>query len=246
MIQFDILTLFPEIFSSPLKESILKRAQERGLIKIQLFNLRDWAQDKHRTVDDTPFGGGDGMVLKPDVLERAINDLRGKKPLAPVILLSPQGRRFDQSWAKELAQLKRIILVCGRYAGPDQRAIDLLIDEELSIGDYVLSGGEIPALVVIETISRLIPGVLGNEDSSKYDSFPQRLEWAQYTRPREFKGNLPPEVLLTGDHKKIEIFRKKDSLRRTLLKRPDLICKFPPQGEEKALLEEIKKELWEN
>ncbi len=246
MIQFDVLTIFPQIFSSPLKESILSRAQEQGLVKIQLFDLRSWTLDKHRTVDDAPFGGGDGMVFKPEVLERAILELRAKKPLAPVILLSPQGRKFDQSWAQELAHLSRIILVCGRYAGIDQRAVDLLIDQELSIGDYVLSGGEIPALVVIEAISRLIPGVLGNKDSAQYDSFPARLEWAQYTRPRDFHSYLPPEPLLSGDHKRIEQFRKKDSLRRTLLKRPELLLKFPPSEEEQKLLEKIKTELWEN
>jgi len=246
MIQFDVLTIFPEIFSSPLKESILARAQEQGLIKINLFDLRSWTQDKHRTVDDAPFGGGDGMVFKPEVLEQAILELRSKKPLAPAILLTPQGRRFDQSWAQQLAGLSRIILVCGRYAGIDQRVVELLIDEELSIGDYVLSGGEIPALVVIEAISRLIPGVLGNKDSARYDSFPARLEWAQYTRPRNFHSYLPPEPLLSGDHQRIERFREKDSLKRTLLKRPDLLLRFPPSPKEEKILEEIKKELWEN
>jgi len=243
MIQFDVITLFPEIFNSTLQESMLKKAQEKGLIRIRIFNLRDWAQDKHKTADDAPFSGADGMVLKPDLMERAITEVRKDGEIAPVILLSPQGRRFDQEWASQLAELGRIILVCGRYAGIDQRAIDRLIDQELSIGDYVLSGGEIPALVVIETLSRLIPGVLGNQDSVKNDSFPSRLEPHQYTRPRIFKNLKPPEVLLSGDHKKIQAFLKKESLRRTLLRRPDLLLRFPLDDEEAKLLQEIKEEL---
>lgn len=243
MIQFEILSLFPEIFSSPLQESVLKKAQEKGLIKVRIFNIRDWALDKHKTADDAPFSGADGMVLKPDLIERAILDVRADGELAPVILLTPQGKKFDQQWANQLAHLNRIILICGRYAGIDQRAVERLIDLELSIGDYVLSGGEIPAMVVIETLSRLIPGVLGNQDSPKNDSFPERLEPHQYTRPRVFKNLEPPEVLLSGDHKRIQAFQKKASLRRTLLRRPDLLISFPPSEEEEELLAEIKKEL---
>jgi len=246
MIQFDLLTLFPEIFASPLQETILKKAQDKGLLKIRIFNLRDWASDKHKTADDAPFSGSDGMVLKPELLQRAIAEVRPDGEPAPVILLSPQGRRFDQQWALELKPLSRIILVCGRYAGIDQRAIDRLVDLELSIGDYVLSGGEIPALVVMETISRLIPGVLGNQDSPKNDSFPGRLEPHQYTRPRLFQNQEPPEVLLSGDHKKIEAWRKKESVRRTLLRRPDLLIRFLLDEEEAKILLKIKQELIEN
>ena len=243
MIQFDVLTLFPEIFTSPLEESIMMKARDAGLVKVRLFNIRDWSESKHKTADDTVFGGGDGMVMKPDILEKAIPAVRPDGKPAPVVLLSPQGKRFDQEWAQQLSQLERLILVCGRYAGIDQRAIDKLIDQELSIGDYVLSGGEIPALAVIEAVSRLVPGVLGNAESPEKDSFPARLEFNQYTRPRVFLGQEPPEVLLSGDHKKIEAWRKKESLRRTLLKRPDLLAKYPPGKEEQEILEEIKEEL---
>lgn len=246
MIQFDILSLFPEIFRSALEETLLKKAQEKGLVKIRLFNIRDWALDKHKTADDAPFSGADGMVIKPDLITRAITTVRADGELAPVILLSPQGKKFDQQWAKELAGLNRLILVCGRYAGIDQRAIDRMIDLELSIGDYVLSGGEIPALVVIEAITRLVPGVLGNQDSPEKDSFPARLEPSQYTRPREFLGENPPEVLLSGAHQKIKLWHFKESLRRTLLRRPDLFLRFPPTEEEQKILNEIKKELINN
>jgi len=245
MIQFDVLSLFPEIFKSALEQSLLEKAQEKGLVKIRLFNLRDWAQDKHKTVDDTAFSGSDGMVIKPDIMERAILDIRRDGILAPVILLSPQGRRFEQKWAKELSHLKRLILVCGRYAGVDQRVIERVVDIEMSIGDYILSGGEIPALVVIEALTRLIPGALGNEDSSEKDSFPARLEPHQYTRPRVFENQHPPEVLLSGDHRKIEQWHKKESLRRTLLRRPDLLISFPASEQESELLSKIKQELIE-
>jgi len=243
MIQFDLLTLFPEIFTSPVNESILKRAKDAGLISLRLFNIRAFSSDKHKSVDDAPFGGGDGMVMKPEVLQKAILAVMQDGPGAPVILLSPQGRRFDQQWAQSLSKLERIILVCGRYAGIDERVVERLVDEELSIGDYVLSGGEIPALVVIEAVTRLIPGALGNEESVKVDSFPERLEFNQYTRPRLFEAAEPPETILSGDHKKIEEWRKKESLRKTLLKRPDLLLRYPPDQDEAELLEKIKQEL---
>jgi len=246
MIQFDVITLFPELFSSALRESILKRAQEKGLVMIRLINLRDWAVDRHKTADDAPFGGGDGMVLKPELLAKAIREVRLNGELAPVIGLSPQGRRFDQEWAKSLAHLNRVILVAGRYAGMDQRVIEQEVDEELSIGDYVLGGGEIPALVVIDAVARLVPGVLGNEESAQRDSFPERLEARQYTRPRRFEGEEVPGELISGDHKKVESWKKKDSLRRTLLKRPDLLVRYSLSAEEQKLLEQIKEELFSN
>jgi len=243
MIRFDLVTLFPEIFSSPLEESLLRKARDKGLLQVRIFNLRDWAADKHRSADDAPFSGSDGMVLKPDLLERALASIRPDGELAPVILMSPQGRTFDQQWARELSRLSRLILVCGRYAGVDQRAIDRMVDMELSLGDFVLSGGELPALAVVETLSRLVPGVLGNEESPAKDSFPARLEPAQYTRPRVFENEIPPEVLLSGDHAKIRAWQEKESLRRTLLRRPDLLLRFPPNADEALLLGEIKGEL---
>jgi tRNA (guanine37-N1)-methyltransferase len=243
MIRFDVLTLFPEIFHSPLEESILKRAREASLVQVVLHNLRDWAEGKHKTADDSPFGGGDGMVMKPDLLERAVNAVSADGEKAPVILLSPQGRRFDQNWARSLSRLSRVILVCGRYAGIDQRAVDRLFDCELSIGDYVLSGGELPALAVIEAVSRLCPGVLGNCESAGADSFPARLEASQFTRPRLFGRDDAPETIVGGDHKKVDEWRVRDSLRRTLLRRPDLFLSHAPDEQEMKALDEIKREL---
>ena len=246
MIRFDILTLFPEIFVAALEESMLKKARESGLVRFRFFNIRDWSESKHKTVDDTVFGGGDGMVMKPDVLRKAILAVRPDGPLAPVILLSPQGKKFDQERAQSLSRLPRLVLVCGRYGGIDQRAVERLIDEELSIGDYVLSGGELPALVVIEALTRLVPGVLGNAESAARDSFPARLEFNQYTRPRNFEGDKPPEILTSGDHQKVEQWRKKESLRKTLLRRPDLLLRHPPAKDEAELIAEIKRELMED
>lgn len=242
MIRFDVLTLFPEMFASVLAETTLKRALAAGLIEVKLHDLRDWAEGRHRQVDDLPYGGGDGMVLKPEPLFAAIRAVRAQGPEAKVTLLSPQGRRLDQAAVQELAERPRLILVCGRYAGVDERVRERLVDEELSIGDYVLSGGEVPTLVVIEAVARLIPGVLGNRESALADSFPQRLEAPQYTRPENFEGQAAPEVLLSGHHEAIRRFRLKESLRRTLLCRPDLFERYPPEGEELALLEEIKAE----
>jgi len=242
MIRFDVLTLFPEIFASALKETTLKRAQAAGLIEVRLYDIRDWAEGRHQQADDMPYGGGDGMVMKPEPLFAAIRAVRAQGPEAKVTLLSPQGRRLDQTLARELSQRPRLILVCGRYAGVDERVREHLVDEELSIGDYVLSGGELPALVVIEAVARLKPGVLGNQESAAADSFPQRLEAPQYTRPEKCEGHAVPEVLLSGHHEAIRRFRLKESLRRTLLSRPDLFERYPPEGEELALLEEIKAE----
>ena len=239
MIRFDILTLFPEMFASVLGESILKRAVQAGLIEVRLFDFRDWAEGRHRQVDDVPYGGGDGMVLKPEPLFAAIRAVRAEGPESPVTLLTPQGRRLDQALVQELAARPRLILVCGRYAGVDERVRRHLVDEELSIGDYVLAGGELPALVVIEAVARQVPGVLGNQESAAADSFPRRLEAPQYTRPLEFEGHAVPEVLVSGHHEAIRRWRKKESLRRTLERRPDLLEKYPPEGEEVALLEEL-------
>lgn len=240
--RFDILTLFPEMFSGPLRTSILGRARESGLLSINLWNIRDYALDKHRVVDDTPYGGGAGMVLKPDVLVRAIEDVKGNST-APVIYLSPQGRPFDQLKAQELAQMSRIILLCGHYEEIDERVRVGWIDEEISIGDYVLTGGELPAMVIVDAVSRLIPGVLGHDDSAQQDSFQEGLlEHPHYTRPAEFRGMTVPDVLLSGHHEMIKRWRLKESLRRTLIRRPDLLEKKSLSAEEQMILEELRNE----
>ena len=210
--QIEVITLFPEMFENVLGTSILKRAQEKGLVEIRLHQLRDWAKDKHRTVDDRPYGGGPGMVLKVDVVEPAIIEVTSNQRPATgkVILLSPQGRRYDQKMARGLAKEERLILVAGHYEGFDER-IREFVDEEISIGDYVLTGGEIPAMVIIDSVVRLIPGVLGDEESVKWESFSEEglLDFPQYTRPAEYKGLKVPEVLLSGNHAEIEKWRRK-------------------------------------
>ncbi len=240
--RFDLVTLFPAMMEGPLSESILKRAREAGLISVHVHDLREWAQGKHRKVDDAPFGGGDGMVIQPEPLVKAVRDIKALAPESLAVLLTPQGELFDQEKAREWAGLPGLILLCGHYAGLDERAREMVIDSEVSIGDYVLSGGELPALVVLDATARQIPGVLGNEASPRDDSFPERLEWPQYTRPARFEGRDVPEVLLSGHHGNIERWRKKESLRRTLSRRPDLLDKYPPDDEERTLMEDIRKE----
>ena len=209
--RIDILTLFPKMFENILGESMLKIAQDKGLVKINIHNLRDWTSDSHRTADDKPFGGGPGMVMK---LERA-----------RVILLTPQGKKLEQKAAKRLAKEKRLILICGHYEGIDERSRSF-IDEEISIGDYILTCGELPALVLIDAVVRLIPGVLGHDESIRSESFENNLlEYPQYTRPAEFKGMKVPGVLLSGNHKRIEAWRKDAALNKTRERRPDLIKK---------------------
>lgn len=222
--KIDILTLFPKMFENILGESMLKIAQSKGLVEINVRNLRDWTSDTHRTADDKPFGGGPGMVMKIEPVYRALEELKALKN-AQVILLTPQGKKFDQKAAKRLAREKRLVLICGHYEGVDER-IRELSDEEVSIGDYVLTCGELPALVVIDAVARLIPGVLGHRDSVSLESFENNLlEYPQYTRPAEFKGMKVPGVLLSGNHKKIERWRSDEALMRTLKRRPDLIRK---------------------
>ncbi len=208
----EVITLFPEMFENVLGTSILKRAQEKELVEIRLHQLRNWAKDKHRTVDDRPYGGGPGMVLKVDVVEPAIREVTNNQQPATgkVILLSPQGKRYNQKMARELAQEERLILVAGHYEGFDER-IREFVDEEISIGDYVLTGGEIPAMVIIDSVVRLIPGVLGDDESAKWESFSKEglLDFPQYTRPAEYKGLKVPEVLLSGHHAEIEKWRRK-------------------------------------
>ncbi len=239
--RFDILTLFPEMFQSFLDEALIMRGQEKGLIEVHLHQIRDFASDRHRTVDDTAYGGGDGMVMKPEPLSRAIRAVQDMgEDAAPVTLLSPQGNLFRQEMAWDFSLRPRMILVCGRYAGIDERVRRYLVDEELSIGDYVLSGGELATMVVIEAVARLIPGMLGNEESARQDSFPARLEHPQYTRPADFEGHSVPEVLTSGDHARVHRWQRKESLRVTMLRRPDLLEKNPPDKEECEFLEEIR------
>ena len=208
----EVITLFPEMFEDVLDESILKRAQEKKLVEIKLHNLRDWAKDKHRTVDDRPYGGGPGMVLKVDVVEPAIREVVSNQRPATgkVILLSPQGKKYNQKIARKLAQEERLILVAGHYEGFDER-IREFVDEEISIGDYILTGGELPAMVIIDSVVRLIPGVLGDEESTKHESFEKDglLDFPNYTRPLEYKGLKVPEILLSGHHAEIEKWRRK-------------------------------------
>ncbi len=220
--KIDVLTIFPEIFTSPLEHSIIKRAQDLGAITISIHNLRDFTTDKARTTDDYPFGGGAGMIMKVAPVYRGLESLRQDR--SEVILLSPQGERFTQDLALELSQKQHIILICGRYKGVDERIRTHLINRELSIGDYITSGGEIPALAVIDALARLLPSVLGNFDSAETDSFMSgTLDAPYYTRPRDFCGMMVPDILLSGDHKKIETWRKKESLRKTKIRRPDLL-----------------------
>jgi tRNA (guanine37-N1)-methyltransferase len=232
---FTIVTLFPAMFES-LNHSILKKAQEKGLISISLVDPRDYATDRHRMTDDYPYGGGQGMVMKPEPLVAAIEDIKAKLPRSRVILLSPHGRVFNQALAAELANEDELVLVCGRYEGVDQR-VKYFIDEEISIGDYTISGGEPAATVLIDAVSRLIPGVLGNAKSAGDESFSNGLlEYPQYTRPEEFRGAKVPETLLSGDHERIRQWRRKMSLQQTAKRRPDLIGRVVLSLEEKELI----------
>ncbi len=228
------------MFSGPLQESILKRAQEKGLVEIRVHDLREWTHDRHRVVDDVPFGGGAGMVLKPEPLFEAVDALREAE--SQILLLTPQGERFDHPMACRLAEIRHLIFLCGRYEGFDER-VRTLADREISIGDYVLSGGELPALVLIDAMVRLIPGAIGDESSVKQDSFAGALlDHPQFTRPPEYRGHRVPEVLLSGDHKQIRRWRRKEALRRTLLRRPDLLERATLTTEDHSLLSEIRAE----
>lgn len=234
---FDILTIFPELFRSPFEEGILRRAIAAGAIRINLHNIRDYATDRHRTTDDRPFGGGEGMVMKPEPLAAALEDVRREGEPGRVILLSPRGERYCQKTAARLAAGGRLILVCGRYEGVDERVARCCIDEEISIGDYILTGGEIGAMVIVDSVARLLPGVLGSEDSARNDTFSRGLlKYPQYTRPREFRGMAVPDVLLSGDHAAVERYRFVESVRETLRRRPDLLAGVRISGTERRLL----------
>ncbi len=224
--QFDIFTLLPEVFPAYLDTSILKRARERRLIDVRVHNIRDYAHDRHHTTDDTPYGGGGGMVMKPGPVFDAVESTLGADPVCPVIMLTPQGRVFDQRVAEELSHHEHIALICGRYEGIDERIREHLVTDEISVGDYVLTGGELPALLIVDAVSRLLPDVLGDPTGAVDDSHASGLlEYPHYTRPPEFRGWQVPEILLSGDHAKIDKWRREQSLLRTLNKRPDILEK---------------------
>ncbi|GBD97137.1 MAG TPA: tRNA (guanosine(37)-N1)-methyltransferase TrmD [Nitrospirae bacterium] len=236
----DVLTLFPDIFTAYLNESIIKRARAKNLLDVKLYNIRDFSSDPHRTVDDYPFGGGAGMVLKPEPIFRAMDLLNEDGMQRKVILLTPQGRPFNQASAEDYSkEKKRFVFICGRYEGIDER-VKTLVDEEVSIGDYVLTGGELAALVIIDAVTRLIPGVLGDERSIEDESFSWGLlDYPHYTRPREFRGLSVPHVLLSGNHKEIEYWRRKQALKKTVKVRPDIIKKMELTELDKKILSEI-------
>ena len=243
MIKFDVLSIFPEMFSSPLNFSLLKKAQEKGLLNICLHDIRNWANDKHKMTDDAPYGGGCGMVMKVEPVEKALAAIRSPEDDSLVVLMTPQGEIFNQKIAAQLAEKKQIIIICGRYEGVDERIREHLVDREISIGDYILTGGELAALVLIDAVSRLIPDVLGNPESTLGESFSHNLlEYPQYTRPAEYKGWKVPDVLLSGNHAQIELWHKRESLRRTYQRRPDLLKKIKLLAEHKKILEKIKQE----
>ena len=247
---FDIITIFPDFFAGPLSHGMVFQAQKRGLIEVRIHDLRDFTTDRHKTVDDRPFGGGAGMVLKPEPLFRAIRKIRAQKTMSSrkVILLTPQGKRFEQRLASQFSALDQAVLICGRYEGVDERVTECLVEEELSIGDYVLSGGELAACVFVDAVTRLLPGVLNNSSSAVNESFATLenalipagssvLDYPHYTRPEDFEGNRVPDVLLCGDHKRVERWRRKKALEKTLKNRPDLLQYAALSEEDKQLLE---------
>lgn len=241
--KFDILTLFPAMFQGPLTESILKRGVESGAIDIRCHNIRDYAEGKHRITDDSPFGGGPGMVMKVEPIGACLEAVKRERPRSRVILTSPQGRRLDHSVVKELAEEEGLIIICGRYEGVDERVRELYVDEEISLGDFVLTGGELAAVVIVDAVSRLVPGVLGCGASAEEDSFADGLlEFPQYTRPPEFRGLKVPDVLLSGNHRDIAAWRRRESLRRTLRLRPDLLETAALSGHDEKVLRELREE----
>ena len=239
--KFDIVTIFPELVNAGLRAGIIGRAREAGRLDIAVHNLRDFTTDRHRVVDDVPFGGGPGMVLKPEPLFAAVETLAVERGRAEaVLLMSPAGRVFRQDDARRLAALEHIVVLCGRYEGVDERVREHVATEEISIGDYVLSGGELPALVVVEAVARLIPGVVGDEQSVEEDSFSRGLlDHPHYTRPAEFRGQRVPDVLISGHHGEIRRWRQREALRRTAERRPELLKTAPLNDEERALLDEL-------
>ncbi|MEC0369317.1 tRNA (guanosine(37)-N1)-methyltransferase TrmD [Paenibacillus chibensis] len=240
----DVLTLFPEMMDGVFRTSILGKAQEKGIVSLNAVNFRDYSDNKHGTVDDTPYGGGGGMVLKPDPIFAAVEDLLSKTSAAPrVILMCPQGETFTQQKAEELSAEEHLIFICGHYEGYDERIREHLVTDELSIGDYVLTGGELPAMVVIDSVVRLLPGVLGNETSAVTDSFSTGLlEYPHYTRPAEFRGWKVPDILLSGHHANIELWRREQALKRTLQRRPDLLEKVALTDQDRKVIRRLRQE----
>lgn len=236
--KFDILTLFPEMFE-PIKQSVIGKAVEKELIEINLINIRDFSKDKHKKVDDTVYGGGAGMLIRPDVVYDAFQSIE-KENDAKVIYLSPKGKLLSQEKVEELSKEKHLILLCGHYEGIDQRVIDEINPEEISIGDYVLTGGEIPAMVLVDSVSRYVSGVITNESTSEESFSEGLLEYPQYTRPEEFLGKKVPEVLKSGHHENIRIWRRKESLKETFLKRPELLEKIELTEEDRKYIESLK------
>jgi tRNA (guanine37-N1)-methyltransferase len=245
-LRIDLVTIFPRMLEAPLSDGIVQRAREAGLVEIRVHDLRDFTDDRHRSVDDAPFGGGPGMVMKPEPIARALESIRGGAPAQDgeaVVLLSPRGRRFDQQAAVRYAGLRRLVLLCGRYEGIDERVAERLATEELSLGDFVLTGGETAALAVVEATVRLVPGALGDEGSAESDSFADGLlDWPHYTRPAEWRGHAVPPVLLSGDHGRVRRWRRKQALRATLERRPELLAAARLSAEDEALLREIEDE----
>jgi len=243
VIRFDVLTLFPQMFDAPLNESVLKRAQERGKITIAIHNIRDFGVGRHRVVDDTPFGGGGGMVMKPEPIVQAIESIKKRHALTRVLLMTPQGAVLDSDHVRRLAGYSHLVLVCGRYEGVDERVRLGFVDEEISIGDYVLTGGELAAMVLVDAVSRQIEGVLGHENAAHEDSFSQGLlEYPQYTKPRSFRGVRVPEVLISGNHQEIRRWRRRASIRRTWLRRPELLKKAALSPEDLRVISEWEQE----
>jgi tRNA (guanine37-N1)-methyltransferase len=241
--KFDILTLFPGMFSGPFDESIIKRARDKQLIDISLHNIRDWATDRHQTADDAPYGGGAGMVMKVEPLSASIEAVKAQNPESSVVLTSPQGRQLTHQVALELSQRAGLIIVCGRYEGIDERIRSIYAEDDISLGDFILSGGEIAAMVLVDAVTRLIPGALGSSESAETDSFGDGLlEYPQYTRPPEFKGLSVPEALLSGNHELIRKWRRKESLRKTRALRPDLLSIAALKKEDQKMLAEIERE----
>lgn len=240
---FDVLTLFPGMFTSPMGESILGRAVSQGLFSVRAHNLRDWAEGKHLTTDDSPYGGGDGMVMKPEPVARAIARLREETPGSKVLLMTPQGVPFRQQHARQLSRENGLIFVCGRYEGFDERIRQTLVDEEYSIGDFVLTGGELPAMVMIDAIARHLPGVLGSNGSVETDSFADGLlEYPQYTRPAVFNGLSVPEVLLSGDHGRIARWRREQQLQRTFERRPELLATAELTEQDQFFIDKLRRQ----
>jgi tRNA (guanine37-N1)-methyltransferase len=240
-LRFDVFTLFPEVFTPYLETSILQRAQGSHLVEVQLYNIRDWTTDRHHVCDDMPYGGGGGMVMKPEPIFTAVEAVLGAPPQCPIILLSPQGRVFTQAVAEELSHQSHLALLCGRYEGIDERVLEHLVTDEISIGDYVLSGGELPALVLIDAITRLLPGALGDPEGAWDDSHATGLlEYPQYTRPPEFRTWRVPDILLSGDHGRITTWRRQQALLRTRQRRPDLLDKADLSAKDRDFLTSLE------